>query len=204
MNSRRRQHKGIRNIFQVILHLPHLLGKRVIVSDTKRNLETIASANLAFVGESNSNTQYPMAKNKKLVKNLHTVRKEVKHLYTTVQNASSTQIHLEEMTVAILSEVLTLGETMRHLYEEHVTMHKVVLHMHGLKKQCKYFVRTLRSVQASIVVMHHQIMRYKGSPLNLGRKIKPQEELEKLRVWMFIYNNEQLSSFTGNIEESYE
>lgn len=47
------------------------------MAETKRNLEAIASANLAFTGATKLNTQYLMAKNKQLVNKLEAARQEV-------------------------------------------------------------------------------------------------------------------------------
>lgn len=93
----------------------------------------------------------------------------------------------------IVNEVSTLGETVRDLYEEIFTMHKAVVCMLSLQKQFKYFVKTLRNVQATIIVMHEWTMQYKGAPLDLGKKMKPRAELEEERVRMLIWNSKQLT-----------
>lgn len=98
------------------------MRERVIVADTRRDPEAIASTNLAFAGAVKSNTQCLMAENKQLAKNLQVARKEVEQLRATTQNTASAQVHLEEMKVATLHEVSGLGETMRDLYEELVTV----------------------------------------------------------------------------------
>jgi len=46
-------------------------------------------------------------------------------------------------------------------------------------------------------------MRYKGAPLDLEKKMKPQVELEKEKVQMLLHNYEQLTSLIGNIQDSY-
>lgn len=51
--------------------------------------------------------------------------------------------------------------------------------------------------------MHEWTMWYKGEPLDLGKKMKPQVEVVKERVWILIWNNKQLASFIGNIQTSY-
>lgn len=110
---------------------------------------------------------------------------------------------MEEMRVEILSEVLTLVETMQNLYEELVTMHKGVVHLHGLQQQWKDFFKTLRNVKTAIIIMHEWMMWYKGASLDLGKKMKPQVELKKERVQMLIQSNKQLTSFVSNIHDSY-
>ena len=86
------------------------------------------------------------------------------------------------MRATILGEVSTLGETMRDLYEELITIHKAVVHLHDLQQHSRDFVKS--NVQAAIVVVHEWTMRYKGAPLDFGKKMKPQAELEKARVRM--------------------
>lgn len=86
----------------------------------------------------------------------------------------------------ILGEVSTLGETMHNLYEDLVTMNKVVVHLHGLQQKYKYFFKTLRNLQVAIVIVHEWSMRYKVAPLDLGKKMKQHEELEKEIVRMMI------------------
>jgi len=49
---------------------PSLIRERVIVIDTRRNLDAIVVVNLAFVGATKSNINYLMAEYKKLAKNL--------------------------------------------------------------------------------------------------------------------------------------
>ena len=44
-----------------------------------------------------------------------------------------TQAYLEEIKVTILGEVSTLGEIMQSLYEELVTMHKEIFHLHKMQ-----------------------------------------------------------------------
>jgi len=46
-------------------------------------------------------------------------------------------------------------------------------------------------------------MQYKGAPLQLPKKMKPQVELEKAKVWMLIQNYEKLAPFVSNIHASY-
>ena len=65
---------------------------------------------------------------------------------------------MEELKVAILREVSKLGETMHNIYEEIFTVHKEVVHLHGLQQQCKYFFKTLMNVQDAIVVVHEWSM----------------------------------------------
>jgi len=122
------------------------IRERVIMVDTRRDLEAIASSNMAFIGEEKSNTQRLMVNNNKLAKNLQDSRKEIEQLYAMSHNATFAQVHLEEMKAAIRNEVSTLGETMQDLHDELVTVHKVVFHVLGLQQQCKDFVKTLRNV----------------------------------------------------------
>ena len=93
------------------------------------------------------------------------------------------------MRAVILVEVSTLGDIMRDLYEELVTVHKEIICLHDLQRQSREFVKILRNVQVSIDVMHDWTMRYKGEPLTLVKKMKSQKELEKARVRMLIQNN---------------
>jgi len=38
------------------------------------------------------------------------------------------------MKATTLGEVLTLGKTMQNLYQEFFTMHKEIVHLHGLQQ----------------------------------------------------------------------
>ena len=88
---------------------------------------------------------------------------------------------------------------MRNIYEDLVTMHKKIFHLHGLQQKCKDFVKTHKSVPTVIVVVHEWSMRYKGALLDLGKKTKQQAELEKARFQMLIHKNKQLASFIANM-----
>ena len=57
------------------------------------------------------------------------------------------------MRATILGEVSTLGETMQDLYEELITIHKAVVHLHGLQQQSRYFAKTLKNVKVTISAM---------------------------------------------------
>lgn len=46
-------------------------------------------------------------------------------------------------------------------------------------------------------------MKYKGPPLDLEKKMNPQEEVEKVKVQMLIQNYEQLSLFIDSIHTWY-
>lgn len=92
---------------------------------------------------------------------------------------------------------------MHNIYEELVTMHKVVVHLHDLKHNCKYYMKTLRVVQSSIVSVHECLMWYKGGILELRKKTK-EAELEKEKVQMLSQIKKQLASFITRIQGSYE
>lgn len=49
---------------------PTFIRERVIVTDTKRNLEAIGATNLAFTGATKSNTNYLMGDKRKMAMNL--------------------------------------------------------------------------------------------------------------------------------------
>lgn len=82
-------------------------------------------------------------------------------------------------------------------------MHKEVIHMHGLQVKCKYFVKTLRNVQAAITFVHEWSIQYKGALLELGKMKMQEVELEKTKVCMLIQNNKQFTSFISNTQASY-
>lgn len=149
---------------------PAFIRESVIVTNTRKNPNAIVITNLAFIGAEKSNIEYLMAKNKKLAKKLQATRQEVEHLYAVAQNASFTQVHLKEMKATILGDKSTLGDIIENLYEEHVTMHKDIVHMHGLQQKCKDIVKMLRNVKSTIVFMHEWSIQYKMAPLQLGKK----------------------------------
>jgi len=51
-----------------------------------------------------------------------------------------------------------------------------------MQQKCKYFFKTLRNVEASIVVVHEWSMQYKGALPELGKKTKQRAELKKARL----------------------
>lgn len=134
------------------------IKERVIVADIRKNLNAIFKPNLAFAGAAISNTLYLMVENKQLAQYLHAAMQEVEQLRAIAMDISSTQVYLEEMREKILSEVLTLGETMQNLHEDLVTVHKAIVCLHGLQQQSKDFVKTLRNVQDVITYMQEQTM----------------------------------------------
>ena len=83
------------------------------------------------------------------------------------------------MTAAILVEVSTLGETMWKIYDRFVTIHKAIIHLHGLQRQSKEFVKTLKNIQVVITYVQEWTMWYKWAPLDLEKMMKPQVDPEK-------------------------
>ena len=102
------------------------------MGDTGKNPNAIFTTNLAFASAEKWNTKYLMAKNKKLENKLLGARQEAEQLRTTTQTETSTEVCLEEMRESILGELWTHVETMPNFYEEIVTMHKEIVHLHGL------------------------------------------------------------------------
>lgn len=137
---------------------PGFIRERVIVAYTRKNPNAIFRTNLAFTSAEKWNTKYLMYKNKKLENKLQGAMQEVEQLRTTTQTKTSVEVHLEEMRESILGELSTHVETMLNIYEEIVTMHKEIVHLHGLQQHCKYTVKTLRNVQATIAIMHEFLM----------------------------------------------
>lgn len=95
-----------------------------------------------------------MAMKKQLENKMQVARQEVEQLRAEVQNEAPTEVYLEKIKANILGEVSTLGDTMKNLYEELVTVHKEVVHLHCLQQKCKYQIKTLNIVQTSISIMH--------------------------------------------------
>jgi len=56
--------------------------------DTKKNPKAIDTTNLAFAGVSKSNIEYLMAENRKMVKKLEVLRKQIEDLYKEVQKVA--------------------------------------------------------------------------------------------------------------------
>lgn len=75
-----------------------------------------------------------------------------------------------------------LGDTMWNIYDEFVTVHKEVVCFNGLQKWRKEFVQTLKNIRATITHVKEWIMGYKGAPIDLEQKMKPEVELEKAKV----------------------
>ena len=92
---------------------------------------------------------------------------------------------------------------MKKLYDRIFTMHKVVVHVHGLQQQSKKFVQTLRCIHATIAHVQEWTMWYKGAPLWFPNMMNLEVELDKANVWMLIQKYEQLVPFINNIQASY-
>lgn len=97
------------------LSSPTFIRESVIMTDTRRNLGAIATTNLAFTGATKSNIDYLMVEKKFLQNNLQNARREIEKLRAKLQNATPTQVYLEELKAMILDEVLKLGNTMQSL-----------------------------------------------------------------------------------------
>lgn len=97
------------------------------------------------------------------------------------------------MRAATLAEVSTLEETMQKPYDWFVTVHKEVVHFHGLQHKRKEFVKILKNIQDVIAYVQEWTMRYKGAPLDLVKEMKPRVEMENVKVWMSIQNQRQLT-----------
>jgi len=67
---------------------PTFFRERVIVVDTRKNLNSIVEDNLAFTGESRSNIQDLMTRNEKLEQNLQASRKDVQQIHTAKKKCS--------------------------------------------------------------------------------------------------------------------
>ena len=92
---------------------------------------------------------------------------------------------------------------MQSLYEELVTMHKIIFHLNGMQQKCKYNAKALKVVHTTITFMHEWLMQYKGALHDLGKKTRQEAKLEKEKVCMLIQDNKQLTSFIANIQASY-
>lgn len=90
---------------------------------------------------------------------------------------------------------------MQDLYEELITIHKAIIHFHGLQQQIRDFFKW--NVQATIFIVQEWTMRHKGELLSFLEKMKPQVELEKARVQIQIQNNKKLDSLISSIHASY-
>lgn len=92
-----------------------------------------------------------------------------------------------------------MGETMRSLYEELVTVHKEVFHLQDMQQKCKDNSKALKVVHTSIVFVHEWSMQYKESLPELAKKTMQHAELEKAQMWMIIQSNKKLAWFIANI-----
>lgn len=88
---------------------------------------------------------------------------------------------------------------MRILYEELVTVHKVVVRLHDMQNKCKDNAKSLKVVLIAITIMHEWEMQHKGAPPKLVKKTRKDVELEKAWVQMLIQSNKQIASFIANI-----
>lgn len=78
---------------------------------------------------------------------------------------------MKELKVAILGEVLTLGENMQSLYEELVIVHKAVFHLHDMKHKCKDNSKYFKAIHKTIDSMHVWSTQYNGATSELEKKI---------------------------------
>lgn len=73
-----------------------------------------------------------MTKRKQKAKDLEDARKKIQQLQAKTKKLSSTHVYLKEIQITIYGEVQALGGAMINLYEEVVTMHKVVVPLHDM------------------------------------------------------------------------
>lgn len=89
---------------------------------------------------------------------------------------------MEELKASRHGEVSILGETMRIIYEELVTMHKAVVCLHDMQHKCKDNAKALKAFHTTITIVHEWSMKYKGVPSKLAKKIRQHANLDKTRV----------------------
>ena len=85
----------------------------MIVTDIKRNLNTIETTKLAFAGAAKANTEFLMETNKQLEKDIDVRRQQIDLLQAENQILSFTHSHLKELQAAIYGEIQALGDTKR-------------------------------------------------------------------------------------------
>lgn len=78
-----------------------------------------------------------------------------------------------EMRKAILAKVSTLEDTKQNIYDIFVTVHKEVVCVHGVQQWSKVCLQTLKNIDAAIAHVEERKIRYKETPLDLAKKMKP-------------------------------
>lgn len=140
--------------------------------DTKKNLETIVTTNLAFVGASKENTEYMMVENRKVEKDLEATRQHIEKIQAETQRLPCAHMYLKELQASRFGEVRALGSTMTNLYEELVTMHKPIVPLHDMQNKSWENTKSLKVIHATITIVHEWRMKYRGAPSDLVKKTR--------------------------------
>lgn len=61
---------------------------------------------------------------------------------------------------------------MMNIYEEFLTLHKACVPWHNMQKKSQDNAKSLKVVDATIIVIHEWGMKYIGAPPELVKKIK--------------------------------
>lgn len=121
-----------------------------------KHLTTLVDATLTYGGATSSNAKFMLTENEQMEMNLQDVRQEAEQL-----REQSTVYAMADMRKVILAEVSTLETTMQILYDGFVTLHKVVVSVHGLQQRSKEFVQTLTNIHFVIAHVQEWTMWYK-------------------------------------------
>lgn len=70
-----------------------------------------------------------------MAKNMEATKKQIEQLQVQNQKASYTNDFMKEIQETIYGEIQALGDTMRHIYEELVTLHKEIVPLHDMKRK---------------------------------------------------------------------
>lgn len=196
--------KEIQNYFpNDIAHPVSIHIERVIVPNTWKKMRTITIENAAFAEATKVNIDFLMKENEQLTKESASACQQIDQLLIENQRFSYTNSNRKELETTIFEKIHSLGDIMRQLYEKIVTLHKVAVPLHAMKKWLKENVKVLKVTYAAIDVIQYWGTKYINTPLDLVIKTRKYVEVEGAEVKMHMYGNKQLNPYVSNTISTY-
>lgn len=134
--------------------------KKVRTSNTKRNPQAVIAANVAFPTSTQDNTKYVMSRNEQLQKDLTIIKQQVDHLVAENQKLSSTNINMTELRSAILEELKPVEDTMKHIYNEMILLHEVMVPHVEIQKISQEILKVLKVACTVVDLMQDSGINY--------------------------------------------
>jgi len=137
--------------------------EQVIMIDVHKHPIALANATKVYVEATSSSFHFLIVENERMAKELHT-NEEGGDLVTMSARA--------KLKKAILDEVLSLDMVMRALYSKFGIVHKAVIHLNRWQQRCARRACILMNLHVVVDDMQTWMMKYKGDPFHLPKRIR--------------------------------